>query len=250
MREEPLLFVKVTDVVGLPHSVVFLAMSPASGFSFLIQWVHWICGPVHPFQLTVFDLWPLSFPVSSVSLMCFPFSPIIGNYWWGIRLLFSNNPDEFKFFGVFHRCLICRLPVPRPGQVLGLVGTNGIGKSTALKVLAGKLKPNLGRFNVMFWLGKIGLIIYSDHLLTDLFKIPLSMPILLQNPPDWQEILTYFRGSELQNYFTRILEDNLKVTWIILSSFSFNLCHIWWIQNLLVILRISLFSPEGICEDI
>ncbi|KAI3951101.1 hypothetical protein MKW98_028505 [Papaver atlanticum] len=30
------------------------------------------------------------------------------------------------------------------------------------------------------------------------------------NPPDWQEILTYFRGSELQNYFTRILEDNLK----------------------------------------
>ncbi|KAI4372168.1 hypothetical protein MLD38_010437 [Melastoma candidum] len=70
-----------------------------------------------------------------------------------------------------------RLPVPRPGQVLGLVGTNGIGKSTALKVLAGKLKPNLGRFD---------------------------------NPPDWQEILTYFRGSELQNYFTRILEDNLK----------------------------------------
>lgn len=42
----------------------------------------------------------------------------------------------------------CRLPMPRPGQVLGLVGTNGIGKSTALKVLAGKLKPNLGRFTV------------------------------------------------------------------------------------------------------
>jgi ATP-binding cassette subfamily E protein 1 len=31
-----------------------------------------------------------------------------------------------------------------------------------------------------------------------------------ENPPDWQEILTYFRGSELQNYFTRILEDSLK----------------------------------------
>jgi len=70
-----------------------------------------------------------------------------------------------------------RLPVPRPGQVLGLVGTNGIGKSTALKILAGKLKPNLGKFEA---------------------------------PPDWQEILTYFRGSELQNYFTKILEDNLK----------------------------------------
>ncbi|XP_051947396.1 ATP-binding cassette sub-family E member 1 [Xyrauchen texanus] len=70
-----------------------------------------------------------------------------------------------------------RLPIPRPGEVLGLVGTNGIGKSTALKILAGKQKPNLGRFDA---------------------------------PPDWQEILTYFRGSELQNYFTKILEDDLK----------------------------------------
>ena len=70
-----------------------------------------------------------------------------------------------------------RLPTPRPGQVLGLVGTNGIGKSTALKILANKLKPNLGRF---------------------------------ENPPDWSEILAYFRGSELQNFFTRLLEDNLK----------------------------------------
>ncbi len=40
-----------------------------------------------------------------------------------------------------------RLPIPRPGEVLGLVGTNGIGKSTALKILAGKLKPNLGKFD-------------------------------------------------------------------------------------------------------
>ncbi|XP_057312666.1 ATP-binding cassette sub-family E member 1-like [Hydractinia symbiolongicarpus] len=70
-----------------------------------------------------------------------------------------------------------RLPTPRPGEVLGLVGTNGIGKSTALKILAGKLKPNLGRFSAA---------------------------------PDWQEILTYFRGSELQNYFTKVLEDDLK----------------------------------------
>ncbi|XP_005183309.1 protein Pixie [Musca domestica] len=70
-----------------------------------------------------------------------------------------------------------RLPIPRPGEVLGLVGQNGIGKSTALKILAGKQKPNLGR--------------YID-------------------PPDWTEILAYFRGSELQNYFTKILEDNLK----------------------------------------
>ena len=43
--------------------------------------------------------------------------------------------------------------------------------------MAGKQKPNLGRFT---------------------------------QPPDWTEILAYFRGSELQNYFTKILEDDLK----------------------------------------
>ena len=69
-----------------------------------------------------------------------------------------------------------RLPPPRPGQVLGLVGKTR-EKSTALKVLAGKLKPNLGQF---------------------------------ATPPEWGEILTYFRGSELQNYFTKVLEDKIK----------------------------------------
>lgn len=71
----------------------------------------------------------------------------------------------------------CRLPTPRRGEVLGLVGTNGIGKSTALKILAGKLKPNLGRY---------------------------------ANSPDWKEIIAHFRGSELQNFFTSLVEDNLK----------------------------------------
>jgi ATP-binding cassette subfamily E protein 1 len=80
------------------------------------------------------------------------------------------GPNSFKLH---------RLPMPRPGQVLGLVGTNGIGKSTALKILAGKMKPNLGRFDT---------------------------------PPDWEEILVHFRGSDLQNYFTKILEDTLKAT--------------------------------------
>jgi ATP-binding cassette, sub-family E, member 1 len=80
------------------------------------------------------------------------------------------GPNSFKLH---------RLPMPRPGQVLGLVGSNGCGKSTALKILAGKVKPNLGRYDA---------------------------------PPDWEEILVHFRGSELQNYFTKILEDTMKAT--------------------------------------
>ena len=39
---------------------------------------------------------------------------------------------------------------------------------------------------------------------------PFQIVTFLQDPPDWQEILKYFRGSELQNYFTKVLEDNLK----------------------------------------
>ena len=70
-----------------------------------------------------------------------------------------------------------RLPMPRPGEVLGLVGTNGIGKSTALKILSGNMLPNLGKYD---------------------------------DPPTMEDVITYFRGSELQQYFTRMSEDNLK----------------------------------------
>lgn len=44
--------------------------------------------------------------------------------------------------------LICRLPVPRMGKVLGIVGANSIGKTTSVKILAGELKPNLGNVKV------------------------------------------------------------------------------------------------------
>lgn len=69
--------------------------------------------------------------------------------WLGIRhtdmvLTLSNCIGMFDLLFCSH----ARLPIPRPGQVLGLVGTNGIGKSTALKILSGKLKPNLGRWDV------------------------------------------------------------------------------------------------------
>jgi len=38
------------------------------------------------------------------------------------------------------------MPIPRKGQILGLVGANGTGKSTAIKILSGKIRPNLGNF--------------------------------------------------------------------------------------------------------
>ncbi len=73
-----------------------------------------------------------------------------------------------------------RLPIPRPGLVTGLIGKNGIGKSTALKILSGEIKPNLGEF---------------------------------EYPPEWSEIIRFHRGSVLQNYFQRISEKGLKAVY-------------------------------------
>ena len=71
------------------------------------------------------------------------------------------------------------LPSPRPGAVLGLLGTNGIGKRTAVHILSGRVKPNLG--------------------------------VLTAAPPAWADIIQYYRGSDLQNYFTALCEDRLRV---------------------------------------
>ncbi len=71
-----------------------------------------------------------------------------------------------------------RLPVPKPGQVIGVIGRNGTGKTTALKILSGELKPNLG-----------------DP----------------EADPDWSEIIKRFRGSELQTYFSKLASKELRV---------------------------------------
>ncbi len=79
------------------------------------------------------------------------------------------GPNAFKLF---------RLPTPSPGIVLGLLGQNGIGKTTTLKVLSGEVKPNLGKF---------------------------------EDPPEWNELIQHYRGSTLQEYFQKMSENNLAV---------------------------------------
>jgi ATP-binding cassette subfamily E protein 1 len=93
-----------------------------------------------------------------------------------------NLPDELEKdcshrFGT-NTFKLFRLPTPSPGIVLGLLGQNGIGKTTTLKVLSGEVKLNLGNY---------------------------------QNPPDWDEIIQYYRGSTLQDYFQKMSENNLKI---------------------------------------
>ncbi len=83
------------------------------------------------------------------------------------RCVHRYGPNGFALYG---------LPIPREGKVSGLVGKNGIGKSTALKILSGKIYPNLGQNKEI-----------SE-----------------------EEIKEFFKGSELQTYFEGIEEKKIS----------------------------------------
>jgi ATP-binding cassette subfamily E protein 1 len=70
------------------------------------------------------------------------------------------------------------LPAPREGQVTGILGPNGIGKTTAVHVLADELAPNLGRIG---------------------------------EEPGWNAVLEEYRGTALQNYLEALRAGDVTV---------------------------------------
>ena len=70
-----------------------------------------------------------------------------------------------------------RLPTPKKGEVVGLLGRNGMGKSTVVSILSGNLKPNLGNY---------------------------------ESPPDWDQILKRFAGTELKEHFEKIKNQEIR----------------------------------------
>jgi len=78
--------------------------------------------------------------------------------------------NEFELFS---------LPTPMFGKVVGVLGINGIGKSTAIKVLAGVLKPNLGK----------------------------------EKEASYDELIGYFKGTEAQAFFEKIKNGEIKVSY-------------------------------------
>jgi ATP-binding cassette, sub-family E, member 1 len=61
-----------------------------------------------------------------------------------INLPGVEEKDIITRFGV-NGFSLYGLPLPKQGAVLGLLGRNGIGKSTAIEILAGKAIPNFGK---------------------------------------------------------------------------------------------------------
>ena len=72
-----------------------------------------------------------------------------------------------------------KLPTPKKGEVVGLLGRNGMGKSTVVNILSGNLKPNLGRY---------------------------------ENPPEWDEVLKYYSGTELKKHFEKIQQKEIRAS--------------------------------------
>jgi len=70
------------------------------------------------------------------------------------------------------------LPAPQEGRVTGILGPNGIGKTTAVHILADELAPNLGRIG---------------------------------DDPDWEEVLAAYRGTALQDYLEAMREGDVTV---------------------------------------
>lgn len=70
-----------------------------------------------------------------------------------------------------------RLPVPRAGQVTGILGPNGIGKSTALRLLSGEEVPNLGNYD---------------------------------EPGGWDPVLQKYRGTELGEYLKKVADQKIR----------------------------------------
>lgn len=73
--------------------------------------------------------------------------------------------------------VLYNLPVPRVGAVVGILGANGTGKSTTVKILSGQLKPNLGK-----------------------------------DQADWEEIFERFSGTELLDYLKKLRDGKIRAS--------------------------------------
>ena len=95
-----------------------------------------------------------------------------------INLATELATDKIHQYGM-NSFRLYRLPTPKKGEVVGLLGRNGMGKSTVVNILSGNIKPNLGNYT---------------------------------SPPEWDEILKFFAGTELKDHFEKIKNQDIKAS--------------------------------------
>ena len=89
---------------------------------------------------------------------------------------------------------VYNIPQPRKG-VIGLVGPNGIGKTTLLKIMAGKLIPNLANFNEKPTWDKVVERYKSQEIGAYLTELSKGNTRLAYKPQDVTQIPKYFEGT-------------------------------------------------------
>jgi len=97
---------------------------------------------------------------------------------------FGNN--GFRLF---------RIPYPQEGKVLGLLGSNGIGKTTVLSVLSGTLLPNFG----------LGMQEEKKDA-SPFGSKQVDEEDKEKAPEGWLDVKERFAGTGLSNHFERIAE--------------------------------------------
>jgi len=92
------------------------------------------------------------------------------------------------------------LPIPKPGKVIGIIGRNGIGKTTALNILSGNLIPQEGK--------EATIKRYSTSPLGDFFKKLYKNKIKLAYKPQRVEQIPENFDGKVKDLLKKVDEKN------------------------------------------
>lgn len=108
---------------------------------------------------------------------------------------YGNN--QFELF---------QLPIIKKNHIIGIIGRNGIGKSTALQILTNTFKPNLGKYNNQPEEKEI-IDRYSNTYLADYFKKLFNKKIKVSYKPQRVELLTsLYKNKKVSELIKKIDE--------------------------------------------
>ncbi|MDP3917075.1 MAG: ribosome biogenesis/translation initiation ATPase RLI [Nanoarchaeota archaeon] len=102
------------------------------------------------------------------------------------------------------------LPTVKKGSVVGIIGRNGIGKSTAFEILSGNLIPNLGDFNAedKELLKESTITKYSNTQMGEYFRELYSNNIKVSYKPQRIELISKIYDGKVIDLLKRVDEKN------------------------------------------